>query len=160
MPLGACHHQDEAAPFLIESSLSSPDAVFSCVYIVIDAVDKNNPRDAVLEVIRSLVIDRKFLNLQILITSREYIDIERVTEKMECFGGLDRQLHELQRLTGERDVVSKALEDFLKTWMRLMAGSFFGHHRRIGNLFLMLFNGFGSVANLALPTVVLHPFFF
>lgn len=49
---------------------------------MIDAVDKNNPRDAVLEVIRSLVIDRKFLNLQILITSREYIDIERVTEKM------------------------------------------------------------------------------
>ncbi|EXM13698.1 hypothetical protein RAB80_016961 [Fusarium oxysporum f. sp. vasinfectum] len=131
-----------------------------------------------MEVIRSLVIDRKFLNLQILITSREYIDIQTTkfrtwpndllldvedavsTQVRVMFRWADRQLHELQRLTGERDVVSKALEDFLKTWMRLMAGSFFGHHRRIGNMFLMLFNGFGSVANLALPKVVLHPFLF
>ncbi|KAK2922909.1 hypothetical protein FoTM2_017149 [Fusarium oxysporum f. sp. vasinfectum] len=90
------------------------------------------------------------------------LDVEDAvsTQVRVMFRWADRQLHELQRLTGERDVVSKALEDFLKTWMRLMAGSFFGHHRRIGNMFLMLFNGFGSVANLALPKVVLHPFLF
>ncbi|EWZ85457.1 hypothetical protein FOWG_11956 [Fusarium oxysporum f. sp. lycopersici MN25] len=133
--------------------------VFSYVYIVIDAVDESNPRDDLLEVIHTLVTDQRFSNLQILVTSREYIDIERVMEKVsvsipmsnelvehdirihvrsilrsnikfQCWPddllvevedavstqakGMFRwavcQLHELQRLKGERDVVSKALE--------------------------------------------------
>ncbi|KAL5593067.1 hypothetical protein FOBRF1_012169 [Fusarium oxysporum] len=132
--------------------------VFSCVYIVIDAVDESNPRDELLEVIHTLVTDRRFPNLQILVTSREYMDIERVMEKVsvsvpmsnelveqdirlyvrsilcsnlkfQCWPddilievedavstkakGMFRwavcQLHELQRLKGERDAVSKAL---------------------------------------------------
>ncbi|EWZ30319.1 uncharacterized protein FOBCDRAFT_148607 [Fusarium oxysporum Fo47] len=133
--------------------------VFSCVYIVIDAVDESSPRDDLLEVIHTLVIDQRFSNLQILVTSREYIDIERVMEKVSvslpmsnelveqdirlhvqsilrsnpkfrCWPddllieveesvstkaeGMFRwavcQLHELQRLKGERNVVIKALE--------------------------------------------------
>ncbi|KAG7409461.1 Vegetative incompatibility protein HET-E-1 [Fusarium oxysporum f. sp. rapae] len=133
--------------------------VFSCVYVVIDAVDESNPRDELLEVIHTFVTDQKFSNLQILVTSREYIDIERVMEKVSvsvpmsnelvaedirlhvqsilrsnpkfrCWPddllievedavstqaeGMFRwavcQLHELQRLKGERNVVSNALE--------------------------------------------------
>ncbi|KAG5807071.1 hypothetical protein H9Q74_012590 [Fusarium xylarioides] len=56
--------------------------VFSSVYIVIDAVDESNPRDDLLDVIQTLVTDRRFTNLQILVTSREYIDIERAMEKV------------------------------------------------------------------------------
>ncbi|KAH7217616.1 hypothetical protein BKA60DRAFT_609404 [Fusarium oxysporum] len=133
--------------------------VFSCVYIVIDAVDESNPRDELLEVIHTLVTDPKLPNIKILVSSREYIDIERVMEKIsvsvpmsnklveqdirlhvrstlrsnikfQCWPndllidvenavstqakGMFRwafcQLHELQRLKGERHVVSKALE--------------------------------------------------
>ncbi|KAF4419067.1 Vegetative incompatibility HET-E-1 [Fusarium acutatum] len=133
--------------------------VFNCVYIVIDAVDECDPRDELLELIQTLVTDRRFSNLQILVMSRKYIDIERVMKKIsvsvlmsnelveedirlhvrsiirsnmkfQCWPddllievedaistqakGMFRwavcQLHELQRLSGERDVVSKALE--------------------------------------------------
>ncbi|KAG5784243.1 hypothetical protein H9Q73_002145 [Fusarium xylarioides] len=133
--------------------------VFSSVYIVIDAVDESNPRDDLLDVIQTLVTDRRFTNLQILVTSREYIDIERAMEKVsvsvpmsnelveqdirlhvqsilrsnlkfQCWPtdllievedaistkakGMFRwavcQLYELQRLKGDREVVSKALK--------------------------------------------------
>ncbi|KAH9209028.1 hypothetical protein DL95DRAFT_32175 [Leptodontidium sp. 2 PMI_412] len=55
---------------------------FGNVYIVIDAVDESNPRDNLLEVIHTLVTDPRFSHLQILVTSREYIEIERVMEKI------------------------------------------------------------------------------
>ncbi|KAF4493504.1 Vegetative incompatibility HET-E-1 [Fusarium agapanthi] len=133
--------------------------VFSCAYIVIDAIDESDPRDELLEIIHTLVTDQRFSNLQILVTSREYIDIERVMEKvsvpipmanelveqdirlhvqsilrsnpkLRCWPddllievedavstkakGMFRwavcQLHELQRLKGDREVVSKALQ--------------------------------------------------
>ncbi|KAF5251072.1 hypothetical protein FANTH_3834 [Fusarium anthophilum] len=133
--------------------------VFSCAYIVIDAVDESDPRDELLEVIRTLVTEPRFSNLQVLVTSREYIDIERAMEKvsvsvpmanelveqdirlhvqsvlrsnpkLRCWPedllievedavstkakGMFRwavcQLHELQRLKGDREVVNKALE--------------------------------------------------
>ncbi|KAF5556935.1 hypothetical protein FMEXI_989 [Fusarium mexicanum] len=133
--------------------------VFSCAYIVIDAVDESDPRDELLEVIHTLVTDLRFSNLQLLVTSREYIDIERVMEnvsipvpmanelveqdirlhvqsilrsnpKLRCWPddllievedavstkakGMFRwavcQLHELQRLKGDREVVSQALQ--------------------------------------------------
>ncbi|KAF5648656.1 hypothetical protein F52700_972 [Fusarium sp. NRRL 52700] len=133
--------------------------VFSCAYIVIDAADESDPRDELLEVIHTLVTDLRFSNVQILVTSREYIDIERAMEKVSvpipmanelvehdirlhvqsilqsnpkfrCWPddllievedaistkakGMFRwavcQLHELQRLKGDRVVVSKALQ--------------------------------------------------
>uniref|UniRef100_A0A0D2YEP4 Nephrocystin 3-like N-terminal domain-containing protein n=1 Tax=Fusarium oxysporum (strain Fo5176) TaxID=660025 RepID=A0A0D2YEP4_FUSOF len=68
--------------------------VFSCVYIVIDAVDESSPRDELLEVIHSLVTDRKFTNLQILVTSREYIDIERVMKKVSVSVPMSNELVE------------------------------------------------------------------
>ncbi|KAK7591843.1 hypothetical protein V3481_006481 [Fusarium oxysporum f. sp. vasinfectum] len=68
--------------------------VFSCVYIVIDAVDESNPRDELLEVIHTLVTDQRFSNLQILVTSREYIDIERVMEKVSVSVPMSNELVE------------------------------------------------------------------
>lgn len=68
--------------------------VFSCVYIVIDAVDESSPRDDLLEVIHTLVIDQRFSNLQILVTSREYIDIERVMEKVSVSLPMSNELVE------------------------------------------------------------------
>ncbi|KAF5699679.1 hypothetical protein FMUND_14640 [Fusarium mundagurra] len=56
--------------------------MFSRVYIVIDAVDESDPRDELLEVIQTLVTGQRFCNVQILVTSRDYIDIERVMEKL------------------------------------------------------------------------------
>ncbi|RBQ98250.1 hypothetical protein FVER53590_13571 [Fusarium verticillioides] len=56
--------------------------VFSRVYIVIDAVDESDPREELLEVIQTLVTDQRLCNVQILVTSREYIDIERVMENI------------------------------------------------------------------------------
>lgn len=133
--------------------------VFSSVYIVIDAVDESIPRDNLLDIIQTLVTDTRFTNAQILVTSREYVDIERVFEKVsvsvpmsnelveqdirihvqsilrsnrkfrcwpndlliEVEGAISTkakgmfrwavcQLHELQRLKGDREVVSKALQ--------------------------------------------------
>lgn len=68
--------------------------VFSYVYIVIDAVDESNPRDDLLEVIHMLVTDQRFSNLQILVTSREYIDIERVMEKVSVSVPMSNELVE------------------------------------------------------------------
>ncbi|SCO92262.1 uncharacterized protein FRV6_16390 [Fusarium oxysporum] len=68
--------------------------VFSCVYIVIDAVDESNPRDELLEVIHTLVTDPKFPNIKILVSSREYIDIERVMEKISVSVPMSNKLVE------------------------------------------------------------------
>ncbi|KAF5676489.1 hypothetical protein FCIRC_7048 [Fusarium circinatum] len=137
--------------------------VFSCAYIVIDAVDESDPRDELLKVIHTLVTDQRFSNLQILVTSREYIDIEQVmvkvsvsvpmanelveqdirlhvqsvlrsNPKLRCWPddllievedavstkskGMFRwavcQLHELQRLKNDREVISRALQRLSK----------------------------------------------
>ncbi|EMT72196.1 hypothetical protein FOC4_g10004055 [Fusarium odoratissimum] len=68
--------------------------VFNCVYVVIDAVDESNPRDDLLDVIQALITDRRFPNLQILVTSREYIDIERVMEKVSVSVPMSNKLVE------------------------------------------------------------------
>ncbi|KAM0081218.1 hypothetical protein ACKRZS_006626 [Fusarium odoratissimum] len=68
--------------------------VFSCVYIVVDAVDESNPRDELLDVIQTLVSDRRLSNLQILVTSREYTDIERVMEKVSVSVPMSNKLVE------------------------------------------------------------------
>jgi len=51
---------------------------FDTVYITIDAVDESKPRDVLLRVLRDFVTDSRFRNIQLLVTSRLYIDIERV----------------------------------------------------------------------------------
>nr|RBQ87558.1 hypothetical protein FVER53263_13571 [Fusarium verticillioides] len=80
------HHQDErggepSTPELLDT-LEQILQVFSRVYIVIDAVDESDPREELLEVIQTLVTDQRLCNIQILVTSREYIDAERVMENI------------------------------------------------------------------------------
>lgn len=53
---------------------------FERVYVVLDAVDESMPRKDLLRVIRNLSTDTRFSNLGLMITSREYIDIEEELE--------------------------------------------------------------------------------
>jgi hypothetical protein len=56
----------------LESSLLE----FDRVYFVIDAVDESFPRDTLLRVIRDLATDERYQKIRLLVTSRQYIDIE------------------------------------------------------------------------------------
>ncbi|KAH8810718.1 hypothetical protein F5884DRAFT_830691 [Xylogone sp. PMI_703] len=52
---------------------------FDDVYIVIDAVDESQePRSSMLDLLRTLVTDSRFEKIQLLASSREYLDIEYV----------------------------------------------------------------------------------
>lgn len=50
---------------------------FDCTYLVIDALDESIPRNDLLQVLRALATDPKFQKVQLLASSREYIDIEK-----------------------------------------------------------------------------------
>jgi len=70
-----------------EPSLSSLLDILHClleqferVYVVLDAVDESIPRADLLRVIRDLSTDARFLTLGLLVTSRQYIDIEQALE--------------------------------------------------------------------------------
>lgn len=54
------------------------------LFLVVDAVDESSPRDELLCLISALVLDKRFVKVRILATSREYFDIQRV------FGGLSK----------------------------------------------------------------------
>lgn len=56
--------------------------IFDTVYITIDATDESMPRADLLKVLRDLATDARFAKIQLLATSREYLDIERVMEEV------------------------------------------------------------------------------
>ena len=51
---------------------------FEITYIMVDAIDESNPREDLLKVFQDLVTDSRFEKVQLLASSRDYIDIERV----------------------------------------------------------------------------------
>lgn len=53
---------------------------FERVYLLLDAVDESMPRADLLRVIRDLTTDTRFSALSLVVTSRQYIDIEQVME--------------------------------------------------------------------------------
>jgi hypothetical protein len=53
---------------------------FDSVYVAIDALDESSPRVNLLKVLRDLVTDVRFQKIQLLTSSREYIDIEDAME--------------------------------------------------------------------------------
>jgi hypothetical protein len=53
---------------------------FERVYLVLDAVDESMPRADLLRVIRDLSTDARFTTLSLVVTSRQYIDIEQDLE--------------------------------------------------------------------------------
>lgn len=60
------------------SALETLLQYFETVFVVVDAVDESCPRDDLLKVIRDLVTDHRFETIRLLVTSREYYDIECV----------------------------------------------------------------------------------
>jgi hypothetical protein len=54
---------------------------FDTVYVAVDAIDESLPREDILKVFRDFATDSRFDKIQILASSREYIDIERVMER-------------------------------------------------------------------------------
>lgn len=69
-------------PSLPELLSSAADCLinFDTVYVVVDAIDESKPRDILLKVLRDLITDHRFGKVQLLVTSREYLDIERSLE--------------------------------------------------------------------------------
>jgi hypothetical protein len=59
------------------NALAATLKYFETIYIILDAADESNPRDDLLKIIRDLVNDPRFCTIQLLVTSREYVDIER-----------------------------------------------------------------------------------
>lgn len=54
--------------------------VFEVVYVAVDAIDECVPREDLLKIFRDLLTDPRFQKLQLLTSSRDYIDIEKVME--------------------------------------------------------------------------------
>jgi len=48
---------------------------FDSVFLTIDALDESQPRQPLLDLMRTLATDSRFRNLKLLATSREYLDI-------------------------------------------------------------------------------------
>ncbi len=60
-------------------SLAEILASFTYVYVVIDALDESKePRDQILRVLKLLAAEPRFSKIQLLVTSREYFDIESI----------------------------------------------------------------------------------
>ncbi|KAK3331701.1 hypothetical protein B0T19DRAFT_366827 [Cercophora scortea] len=58
-------------------SLAETVAMFSVVYVVIDAVDESTtPRNSLLDLLVTIATDERFKNVRLLATSREYHDIQ------------------------------------------------------------------------------------
>ncbi|KAK3377119.1 hypothetical protein B0T24DRAFT_526281, partial [Lasiosphaeria ovina] len=58
----------------VEETVKEYDRIF----VVVDAVDESMPRENILKVIRDFATDERFQNVHILVTSRDYIDVEDV----------------------------------------------------------------------------------
>ena len=71
-------------PSLVEllKALEDITDAFEIAYIVVDAIDESSPREDLLKVLRDLITDPRFKKIQLLASSREYIDIERVMEEI------------------------------------------------------------------------------
>ncbi|OBT87645.1 hypothetical protein VE02_02686 [Pseudogymnoascus sp. 03VT05] len=73
---------------ILESCL----AEFECVFVVVDAVDESmSPRQDLLKTLRDLATDLRFAKIQLLATSREYVDIETVLENISCAVSMDNE---------------------------------------------------------------------
>ncbi|KAM0798578.1 hypothetical protein BDR22DRAFT_858945 [Usnea florida] len=69
-------------PSLVEllNALEEVLQKFEAAYVIVDAIDESNPREDLLKVFRDLATDLRFAKIQLLASSREYIDIERVMQ--------------------------------------------------------------------------------
>ncbi|PMD32285.1 hypothetical protein L207DRAFT_640105 [Hyaloscypha variabilis F] len=77
-------YQDGREPSLTEllACLEALISNYDRVFFIVDAVDESKPREDTLRVLRDLVTDARFNKIQLLVTSRLYIDIEQVLEEL------------------------------------------------------------------------------
>ena len=68
---------------------------FETVYIAVDAIDESRSRDDLLQVLRSLATDRRFKGIQLVTSSREYIDIERTLSSLSVSISMNNPFVEL-----------------------------------------------------------------
>ncbi|KAF5487000.1 Vegetative incompatibility protein HET-E-1 [Colletotrichum siamense] len=64
---------------------------FDEVYITVDAIDESNPREDLLKVIRQLATEKRFNKIRLLLTSREYFDIETVMTEFSTSISMDNE---------------------------------------------------------------------
>lgn len=78
-------------PSLVEllKALAEILDMFDLVYVVVDAIDESDPREDILKVFRDVVTDSRFEKVQLLASSREYIDIERVMKQVSVSVSMD-----------------------------------------------------------------------
>ena len=75
---GLYKHGGEPSLADLMEALASILVRLELVYVIVDALDESNPREEFLVVLQSFVAEARFKKLRILISSREYIDIERI----------------------------------------------------------------------------------
>ena len=71
-------HGEESNVADLQDALASILTRFEVVYVAVDAIDESHPREDLLRVFQDFVTDSRFKKLQIIASSREYIDIERI----------------------------------------------------------------------------------
>ena len=62
----------------LESCLETLDSA----YVVLDAADESKPRGNLLKVLRDLASDPRFSKLHVIVTSRDYVDIEQALDSV------------------------------------------------------------------------------
>jgi hypothetical protein len=73
----------------LETILSS----LNHAYIFLDAIDESlQPRSKILDVIKTLAIDPRFEKIQLLVTSREYLDIESILSSISTPVSMENDL--------------------------------------------------------------------
>jgi len=83
-------------PSIVEllRALEATLEVFDNIYIATDAIDESMPRDDLLSVLRDLATDLRFQKVQLLSTSRQYIDIEKVMQQISVSMSMSNPLLE------------------------------------------------------------------
>ena len=72
------NHGGEPSLAELLNALEEVLQTFKVAYVMVDAIDESNHREDLLKVFRDFVTDLRFAKIQLLASSREYIDIERV----------------------------------------------------------------------------------
>lgn len=110
----------------LESALASVVDRFETVYLMVDAVDESKPRDGILKLLRRLGTEACFAKIKLLVTSREYLDIEQafkdVAEQQPMINDLVKedirlfahsQLHSNDRIAWWSSTLLSEVEDAL-----------------------------------------------
>jgi hypothetical protein len=89
---------------------------FDTVFLVVDALDETKPQQPLLELMRTLVSEPRFRNIQLLTTSREHRDIEEVMSGISISVPMDHDIirHDIRAFV--RSLIEKGRE--FRRWPR------------------------------------------